>query len=98
MPRPLRKSYDPVNPFVCERHDQEDGSIVYEIRDQRPDSYRRVCVCAEDYVDDDGEIEPSNDRGQTKKDADMITTALNMVYGQREFKSAKLRAIKGRNG
>ena len=94
MVRPLRKSYDPANPFVCERHDQEDGSIVYEIWDHRPDSYRRLCVCQEDYIDEDLEMDEPGDRGQTKKDADMIATALNMVFSQREFKSAKLRSIK----
>ena len=93
MVRPLRKSYNAASPFVCERHDQEDGSIVYEIWDHRPDSYRRVCVCSEDYVDEELEMDEPGDRGQTKKDADMIATALNMVFGQREFKSAKLRAI-----
>jgi hypothetical protein len=93
MARPLKKTYDPANPFVAERHDQEDGSIVYEIWDYRPETYRRLCVCAEDYCDDDGELEPNKDRGQTKKDADMIATALNMVYGKRDFKSAKLRTI-----
>lgn len=93
MARPLSKSYDPANPFVAERHDWEDGSIVYEIWDHRPESYRRLCVCAEDYVDEDDDLEPS-ERGQVKKDADMIVTALNMVFGQREFASAKLRTIK----
>lgn len=93
MVRSLKKTYDPVNPFVTERHDQEDGSIVYEIWDHRPDSYRRVCVCSEDYVDEDLEVEEPVVRGQTKKDADMIATALNMVFAQREFKSAKLRTI-----
>ena len=93
MARPLRSTYDPANPFVAERHDQEDGSIVYEIWDHRPDSYRRGCVCAEDYVDEEFEMDKPADRGQTKKDADMIATALNMVFAQREFKSAKLRAL-----
>lgn len=93
MVRQLRKSYDPANPFMVERHDQEDGSIVYEIWDVRPDSYRRVCICSEDYVDEDLEMDEPADRGQTKKDADMIATALNMVFAQREFKSAKLRTI-----
>lgn len=93
MIRPLRKTYDPVNPFVAERHDQEDGSIVYEVWDHRPESYRRLCNCAEDYNDGDPDTEPNMDRGQAKKDADMIATALNMVYGTREFKSAKLRTI-----
>lgn len=92
MARPLSKTYDPINPFVVERHDQEDGSIVYEIWDYRPDTYRRLCVCAEDYNEDDDDLEP-NMRGQTMKDAGMIATALNMVFGMREFKSAKLRAV-----
>ena len=92
MVRPLDKSYDPANPFEVQRQDQEDGSIVYEIWDRRPDTYRRLCVCAEDYCEDDDDLDPS-DRGQTKKDADMIATALNMVYGNRQFKSATLRAL-----
>lgn len=92
MASPLRKTYDPANPFVVERHDQEDGSIVYEIWDHRPDSYRRLCVCAEDYCDED--VDPDTDRGQAKTDADMIVTALNMVFGKRKFASAKLRTIR----
>ena len=92
MARPLTKTYDPANPFVVERHDQEDGAIHYEIWDIRPDTYRRLCTVCEDYADDDDDLDPS-DRGQTKKDADMIVTALNMVFGQREFASAKLRTI-----
>lgn len=91
MLRPLRKTYDSANPFVVERHDQEDGSIVYEIWDHRPDTYRRLCVCAEDYCDED--VDPDTYRGQAKTDADMIATALNMVFGKRAFKSAKLRTI-----
>lgn len=91
MVRPLTKTYDPQNPFVVERHDQEDGSIQYEIWDVRPETYRRLCTVAEDYNDDSEDGSP--DRGQTKKDADMIVTALNMVFGSREFKSATLRAI-----
>lgn len=97
MARPLRKTYDPANPFMSERHDQEDGSIVYEIWDYRPESYRCLCVCAEDYVDGDFDMEGRPDRGQTKKDADMIATALNRLYGAREFKSAKLRTVSPSN-
>lgn len=95
MARPLSKTYDPANPFVVERHDQEDGAIVYEIWDHRPETYRRLCVCSEDYVDeDDYTVEGEKpDRGQTKTDADMIATALNMVFGKCEFRSAKLRTI-----
>lgn len=91
MARPLRTTYDPANPFEVQRQDQEDGSIVYEIWDRRPDTCRRLCVCAEDYCDED--VEPNPERGQTKKDADMIATALNMVYGERPFTSAKLRQL-----
>lgn len=97
MARPLSRTHDPSNPFVAERHDQEDGSIVYEVWDRRPDTYRRVCVCSEDYVDEDGGMDDEPTRGQTKKDADMIATALNMIYGKREFASAKLRAIPKRD-
>ena len=91
MARPLSKTYDPAYPFVVERQDQEDGSIVYEIWDHRPDTYRRVCICAEDYCDED--VDLGTDRGQSKTDADMIATALNMMFGKREFRSAKLRTI-----
>lgn len=93
MSESLTRSYDPMNPFVVERHDQEDGSIVYEIWDYRPDSYRRLCICAEDYCDDDAELEPDHDRGQAKTDADMIVTALNLRFGDRPHRSAKLRTI-----
>lgn len=72
---PLRKKYYVLRPFVVERQDQEDGSIHYEIWDHRPDSYRRVCTVCEDYCDDIDDCDP--DRGQAKKDADMIVRALN---------------------
>lgn len=81
-----------MNPFVVERHDQEDGSIVYEVWDYRAESYRRLCVCAEDYCDED--VDPDTDRGQAKTDADMIATALNLRFGNRPFTSAKLRRLK----
>lgn len=79
MVRPLKKTYSKTHPYVVERHDQEDGSISYEIWDYRPDSYRRVCVCEEDYNDDSEDSSP--DRGQTKKDDDMIARALNLNHG-----------------
>lgn len=95
MVRPLTRTYDPMNPFVVERHDQEDGSIQYEIWDYRPQTYRRLCVCAEDYCDDDPELDDNLSRGQTKQDADMIATALNLRYGSRPHQSAKLRSFPG---
>lgn len=82
-PRPLRKTYNPSQPFVVERQDQEDGSIQYEIWDQRPDSYRRLATVSEDYVDYDDEdfnAEPP-DRGQSMKDAELIARALNFMNG-----------------
>lgn len=78
-PRPLKKTYSPARPFVVERHDQEDGSIQYEIWDERPDTYRRLCVVAEDYNDDSEDGDP--DRGQSMKDADLIARALNFMNG-----------------
>jgi len=83
MARPLKRTYDPANPFVAERHDREDGSIVYEIWDYRQDTYRRLCICAEDYLGDRDDDDEPSDRGQVKKDADMIATALNTIYGRR---------------
>jgi len=39
-PRPLRKTYSPLAPYVVMREDQDDGSITYDVFDERPDSYR----------------------------------------------------------
>lgn len=75
MARPLTKTYSPSNPYVVERHDQEDGAIHYEIWDERPDTYRRLCTVREDYNDDSEDGSPN--RGQAKKDADLIVRALN---------------------
>lgn len=80
-PRPLQKTYSPAQPFVVERHDQEDGSIHYEIWDERPDSYRRLCTVTEDPVEDCEE--PNEDRGRAKRDADLIVRALNFMNGYR---------------
>lgn len=77
--RPLRKTYSPSEPFVVNRQDQEDGSIQYEIWDERPDSYRRLCTVSEDYCDDSEDGDP--DRGQSMKDADLIARALNFMHG-----------------
>lgn len=78
-PRPLKKTYDPAQPFVVERHDQEDGSIHYEIWDERQDSYRRLCTVCEDYNDDSEDGSP--ERGQSMKDANLIARALNFMHG-----------------
>jgi hypothetical protein len=97
MARPLSKTYDLANPFVVERHDQDDGSITYEIWDTRPDTYRRLCSINE-WNDGGDEDDEGRELSTAKADADMISTALNMVFGLREFRSAKLRFLKQRLG
>ena len=36
-----------VGPVQCERHDRNDGEIVYEIWDYNKDTYHRICVLSE---------------------------------------------------
>lgn len=79
MARPLQKTYSKTHPYIVERHDQEDGAIHYEILDYRPESYRRLCTVKED--DNDDSEDGSPERGQAKKDADMIVRALNLNSG-----------------
>lgn len=73
-PRPLRKTYHPKAPYECERQDQEDGSISYEIWDARPDSYRYICQ-----TNDDG-----GRNAYAKFDAEQIVRGLNLLvqYGK----------------
>jgi hypothetical protein len=68
MARPLRKTYSPSQPFEVQRQDRESGSIAYEVWDRRPASYRRLCTIYEEY---------SINRGQAKKDAELIARTLN---------------------
>ncbi len=75
--RPLRATYSPTHPYVIERHDYESGGIGYEIWDKRPDTYRRLCALKE---------EPGRNRGQAKKDAEMIVCALNAALPAHETK------------
>jgi hypothetical protein len=73
-PRPLRKTFDPAAPYVVTRADDEDGSIRYEIIDERPDSYRLVCA-TNDAFDDH--------HSNARRDAEMIARGLNLLvqYG-----------------
>lgn len=73
-PRPLRKTYQPNAPYVVSREDWEDGSISYEVIDERPDSYRVVC-----HVSDDG-----GENAYAKHDGEQIARALNLMvqYGK----------------
>lgn len=66
-PRPLRREYDPEAPYVVERDDEEDGSITYVVVDDRPDSFRNVCM-----INDDG-----GRYGYAHHDARQIMQALN---------------------
>jgi hypothetical protein len=67
--RPLSKTYQPNAPYVVAREDQDNGSIAYEIYDERPDSYRYVCATS-----DDGGGNP-----YAKHDAEQIARGLNML-------------------
>jgi hypothetical protein len=68
-PRPLQKIYQPEAPYVVERMDQEDGSITYDVFDERPDSYRFVCAVS-DYA---------GQNGFAKHDAEQIARGLNFL-------------------
>ncbi len=76
-PRPLRKTYSPSEPYAATRQDQDDGSITYEIFDERPDSYRFVCG-----VSDDG-----GENAYAKHDAEQIARGLNLLvqYGKEQL-------------
>lgn len=73
-PRPLRKTYSPTTPYVVLREDQDDGSITYEVFDERPDSYRFVCGISDDL----------GENGYAKHDAEQIARGLNLLvqYGK----------------
>lgn len=53
--------------YHLERHDQEDGSITYEIWDYNPESYRRLCSINE------------FDNNSAKQDAELIIKSLNYL-------------------
>ena len=80
MVRPLEKRYSPARPFEIERHNQEDGSITYEIWDYRPDTYRRLCSINE-WMDGGFEDDKGRRRNTAKADAELIVKALNLIKG-----------------
>lgn len=67
--RPLKGTYNPAAPYVVEREDDDEGGIIYEVADTRPDSYRLVCIVP--------------DCGHSKHDAELIARGLNLLvqYG-----------------
>lgn len=72
-PRPLKKTYQPDAPYVVRRQDQDDGTITYEIYDERPDSYRFIC----------GVSDYPGEGPYAKHDAEQMVRGLNMLvqYG-----------------
>jgi len=68
-PRPLKKTYEPMAPYVVERNDGDHDEIYYEVMDSRPETYRMVCQTS-----DDGGENP-----YAKHDAEQIARALNMM-------------------
>ncbi len=72
--RPLRKTFNPSAPYAVERHDDDDGEIVYEVWDERPDTYRMVARSADD----------CGGNPYAKFDAEQIARGLNLLvqYGK----------------
>ncbi len=79
--RPLRKTYHPNAPYEVERIDHDDGEIVYEVMDFRPDTYRRVCFASDDM----------GRNGYAKFDAEQIARGLNLLvqYGKESLPAVK---------
>ena len=77
MARPLRKTYFSARPYVVERHDQENGTISFEIWDYRPDSYRRLCSLNERNDSLDWDANDKRPPHNAKSDAELIARALN---------------------
>lgn len=80
MAKPLRKTYSTTHPYILERHDQDNGSISYEIWDQRPDTYRRLC-CLNEWDDGGSENASGQELSTAKADAELIVRALNLMNG-----------------
>lgn len=80
-PRPLKKTYQPDAPYVVRRQDQDDGTITYEIYDERPDSYRFICGIS-DYP---------GEGAYAKHDAEQIVRGLNMLV---QYSLEKLPAVR----
>lgn len=81
MARPLQKTYSKSHPYVVERHDQEDGSISYEILDERPESYRRLCTINDQDDSETWSDDEKRPQHTAKSDAEMIVRALNLMNG-----------------
>lgn len=80
-PRPLTKTYQPNAPYIVRREDQDDGSISFEVFDERPDSYRFVCATSDDM----------GGNAYAKHDAEQIARGLNLLvqYGKETLPNVK---------
>lgn len=58
-----------TGPIAAERHDNEDGSIAYEIWDHGPDTYHQICCVSEHTCSD------------PKSEAEFIVLSLNNTLG-----------------
>lgn len=68
-PRPLQKTYSPSAPYVVSREDQDDGSITYDVYDERPETYRWVFGISDDM----------GRNSYAKFDAEQIARGLNLL-------------------
>lgn len=68
--RPLKKKRNAKAPFRMSRYDFDDGSIAYEIWDERPDTFHRLCST----------YEQDEYYGTARRDAKMIVDALNLIH------------------
>lgn len=80
-PRPLRATYSPSAPYSARRQDQDDGTITYEIFDERPDTYRFICGLSDEY----------GTNAYAKHDAEQIARGLNLLvqYGMEQLPTVR---------
>lgn len=95
MARPLTKTYSKTQPYVVSRHDCDDGSISYEIVDERPETYRRLCSLNDAMDYDPDEPRPKH---TSKSDAELIALALNRLHADEPTPEAQFPAPPAENG
>lgn len=72
-----------MNPrYVVERHDDEDGTIQYEIWDHAPETYGVLCVLSDDLITD------------AKAKAEQVATAMNCYADLMESLESALATIR----
>ncbi|MCK1585447.1 hypothetical protein IVB03_39325 [Bradyrhizobium sp. 168] len=58
-----------TGPVRVERHDEDDGNVVYEVWDHGPGTYHMICAVSEVHCDN------------AKAEADFIALAMNNAIG-----------------